>query len=154
MANSLNFNTTEWYEEMSVKDQDDCGKRMFCELRAKETSGVGLDENERIIADSFGSGNTVDVSKVEVEFDVAAQIGKAMGAGRCAEIYKRCDTDLEDIIAMIRTEIFEIEKIDHDLTKAEMEEMLNEEVEEGEEEIEASIEEELKLKGIDPATVW
>merc|ERR550519_2474228 len=77
IAQPININMTEWYEDMSIKDQDDCGKRMVCELRAKEArSARSLNNNEQIIADSFGSGGAVDVSKVEVEFELAAQIGK------------------------------------------------------------------------------
>merc|ERR1712002_1121601 len=86
-ANSVNI--TEWYEDMSIKDQDDCGKRMFCELRAKEASGVTLVEDEMYITQRFGEGNAVDVSKVEVEFDLAGHIGKNMGIARCVELYGR-----------------------------------------------------------------
>merc|ERR1712002_845790 len=149
-ANSVNI--TEWYEDMSIKDQDDCGKRMFCELRAKEASGVTLVEDEMYITQRFGEGNAVDVSKVEVEFDVAGHIGKNMGIARCAEIYGRCDTEVDVIMAMIRKEFAELQKMD--MTKAEMNELLEQEDEDGKREMTEAIEQELNEKNIDPATIW
>ena len=46
-------------------------------------------DEEAIIAQSFGQGKSVDVSDITVEFDLASQIGKFMGRGRCEELYHR-----------------------------------------------------------------
>ena len=41
-----------------------------------------LQEDERLIAENFGSGTQVDVSDITVEYDLAAQLGKYMGLSR------------------------------------------------------------------------
>merc|ERR1711874_492175 len=66
-------------------DQDGCGKKLICELRAKQKSG--FTEDERLIAENFGSGTQVDVSDITVEYDLAAQLGKYMGLERCQQLY-------------------------------------------------------------------
>merc|ERR1711976_386839 len=83
-ANGLDMN--KWYKDMTENDQDSCGKKLICELRSKQTADVITDE-EAIIAQSFGQGKSVDVSDITVEFDLASQIGKFMGRGRCEELY-------------------------------------------------------------------
>lgn len=145
---------TEWYEDMSTKDQDDCGKRMVCELRAKEArSARALNSNEKIIADSFGSGNAVDVSKVEVEFELAAQIGKNMGMGRCGEIYSRCEVTTEEIIEMIEKEFEEFEVVGRSVGLEDVDEIIEEENNEIKELSQAALDE-LKSKNIDPSRIW
>jgi len=151
-ANSITVNETEWYEDMSKMDQDDCGKRMICELRAKERDGVVLGEEERYIVNRFGSGSQVDISRVEVEFELAAQIGKNMGIDRCGVMYSRCDTDVTVIIEMIKSENAVIENLD--LSVSELDAILKKEEDEEEKEIDDFIKEELREKGINPALVW
>jgi len=154
IAQPININMTEWYEDMSIKDQDDCGKRMVCELRAKEArSARSLNNNEQIIADSFGSGGAVDVSKVEVEFELAAQIGKNMGEGRCAEIYSRCDVTTAEIIEMIEKEFEEFEAVGRNLALEDVDELIDEENNEIKELSQAALDE-LKSKNIDPSRIW
>lgn len=145
---------TEWYQDMSNKDQDDCGKRMICELRAKEaTAAKNLNNNEKIIADNFGSGNAVDVSKVEVEFELAAQIGKNMGIERCGEVYSRCEVTTKELIEMIEKEFEEFEVVARSATKEDMDELIDEENNEIQELSQAALDE-LKSKNIDPSRIW
>ena len=59
-----------------AQDQDDCSKRMLCELNARRESGEQLTDNERIIADSYGGGGEVDINAESLEFDIAALLGK------------------------------------------------------------------------------
>jgi len=99
------FSLDAWYTEMTEKDQDDCSKLLICELRAKEAANQQLSEIEKTIADYFGNGKTVDVSDITVEFDLAAQVGKYMGAPRCQELYApRCDATTSEMVEMIKTE--------------------------------------------------
>ena len=94
-----------WYRDMTEQDQDSCGKKLICELSARQASGsltvsffnfrkivayFKFQSEESILADKFGSGKAVDVSEITVEFDLASQIGKFMGQKRCAEMYNRC----------------------------------------------------------------
>merc|ERR1711902_368273 len=105
-----------WYRDMTEMDQDGCGKKLICELRAKEKSTVGFTEDERLIAENFGSGTQVDVSDITVEYDLAAQLGKYMGLSRCQQLYNRCDLSSEDMVRMIKrdleTEEVEVEIIE------------------------------------------
>lgn len=109
------FNINNWYRDMTEMDQDGCGKKLICELRAKEKSPVGFTEDERLIAENFGSGNQVDVSDITVEYDLAAQLGKFMGLGRCQQLYNRCDLSSEDMVRMIKTEMDNLERMKRDL---------------------------------------
>ena len=61
---------------MVYKDQDDCSKRLLCELNARKAEGQDLTENEGIIADSFGKNNNIDIGVETLEFDLAAILGK------------------------------------------------------------------------------
>ena len=36
------FNMNDWYRDMTEMDQDSCGKKLICELRSKEASGVSM----------------------------------------------------------------------------------------------------------------
>merc|ERR1712079_177753 len=110
-----------WYRDMTEMDQDGCGKKLICELRAKEKSTVGFTEDERLIAENFGSGTQVDVSDITVEYDLAAQLGKYMGLTRCQQLYNRCDLSSEDMVRMIKTEMDNVERMKRDLETEEVE---------------------------------
>jgi len=109
------FNMNDYYRDMTEMDQDSCGKKLICELRSKEASGVSMTDEEKIIAEKFGSGKQVDVSDITVEFDLAAQIGRNMGEARCKQLYNRCDTSTEDMVKMIQTEFENMKEIEKDL---------------------------------------
>jgi len=110
------FDLNAWYTDMTEKDQDDCGKLLVCELRAKEANYQFLSDIEKTIADYFGNGKTVDVSDITVEFDLAAQIGANMGAQRCQELYaQRCDATTPEMVEMIKTEYENFELMLNDL---------------------------------------
>ena len=36
------FNMNDWYRDMTEMDQDSCGKKLICELRSKEASGINM----------------------------------------------------------------------------------------------------------------
>merc|ERR1712141_815491 len=107
------FDINSWYRDMTEMDQDGCGKKLICELRAKQKSG--FTEDERLIAENFGSGTQVDVSDITVEYDLAAQLGKYMGLDRCQQLYNRCDLSSSDMIRMIKTEMDTLDQLKRDL---------------------------------------
>ena len=63
---------------MVFKDQDDCSKRLLCELNARLVDGEELTENEKIIADSFGKNNNIEIGEETLAFDLAAVLGKTV----------------------------------------------------------------------------
>ena len=71
----------EWYIEMVEKDQDDCTKRLICEVSHKKASGKRLNSIEEDVMETFGKGESVDTSKSTAIFDFAAQAGKYWKAG-------------------------------------------------------------------------
>merc|ERR1739842_157688 len=118
--------TDEWYMEMVEKDQDDCTKRVICEVSHKKASGKTLNSIEKGVMEIFGKGQSVDTSKSTAIFDFAAQAGKywKLGGVGC-EFYRRCDTPVDDILAMIETELDDFEQLEQsmkgDKTKVEKE---------------------------------
>merc|ERR1711950_39363 len=88
----------EIFLEASKKDQYDCAKMLICELNAKPI----LEEDERIIAQTFGQMDAIDVTASSVEFDLSALIGRMVGSQRCKTIYSRCTDNIEEIMAGIR----------------------------------------------------
>merc|ERR1712002_158767 len=108
--------TDEWYMEMVEKDQDDCTKRVICEVSHKKASGKTLNSIEKGVMEIFGKGQSVDTSKSTAIFDFAAQAGKywKLGGVGC-EFYRRCDTPVEDILAMIETEIDDFEQLEQSM---------------------------------------
>merc|ERR1712024_355070 len=126
------FDINNWYRDMTEMDQDGCGKKLICELRAKQKSG--FTEDERVIAENFGSGTQVDVSDITVEYDLAAQLGKYMGLERCQQLYNRCDLSSADMVRMIKTEMDNLDRMTLDLENEEVdvEKIEEEEVEETE----------------------
>merc|ERR1719153_1602570 len=115
------FNMNDWYRDMTEMDQDSCGKKLICELRSKESSGVNMSADEKLIAEKFGSGRQVDVSDITVEFDLAAQIGRNMGESRCRQLYNRCETSTEDMVKMIRKEFEDLKEIQKELDDVDVE---------------------------------
>jgi len=112
------FDMNGWYRDMTEQDQDSCGKKLICELSARQASG-SLTSEESILADKFGSGKAVDVSEITVEFDLASQIGKFMGQKRCAEMYNRCDVSSGDMVTMIKQEYENLKVLQRDLEENE-----------------------------------
>merc|ERR1712218_764858 len=97
--------TDDWYMEMVEKDQDDCTKRLICETSHKNENGDSLTPVEKEIIGIFGVGRSVDTSKSTAVFDFAAQAGKYWKRGGYGcEFFKRCDTPIPDIVAMIENE--------------------------------------------------
>ena len=98
--------TDEWYMEMVKKDQDDCTKRLICEVSHKKASGQSMNSVETDIIEVFGEGTAVDTSKSTAVFDFAAQAGKFWKVGGIGcEFFSRCDTPYDDMVAMIENEL-------------------------------------------------
>jgi len=108
--------TDEWYMEMVEKDQDDCTKRLICEVSHKKASGKRLNSIEEGVMDIFGKGKSVDTSLSTAIFDFAAQAGKYWKSGGVGcDFYRRCDTPVDDILAMIETELDDFEKLEQSM---------------------------------------
>merc|ERR1711915_327447 len=108
--------TDEWYLEMVEKDQDDCTKRLICEVSYKRASGRTLNSVEEGVMEIFGKGLTVGTSKTTAIFDFAAQAGKYWKAGGVGcDFYRRCDTPIDDILTMIETELDDFEKLEQSM---------------------------------------
>merc|ERR1712227_364923 len=96
---------------MIFKDQDDCSKRLLCELNAMRKEGKELSEDAEVLADAYGAGNNLDIGAETSEFDIAAVLGRKVGKLRCELSYRRCETSVEDMVRMIDVEgVEEIEK--------------------------------------------
>ena len=105
--------TDEWYMEMVEKDQDDCTKRLICEISHKKANGVKLSTIEQDVYNIFGKGSSVDTSKSTAIFDFAAQAGKYWRKGGVGcDFYRRCETPIVDILSMIETELEDFERLD------------------------------------------
>merc|ERR1719445_1229640 len=110
------FMADDWYMELVEKDQDDCTKRLICEVSHKKASGKILNSVENLVMEIFDKGQSVDTSKSTAIFDFAAQAGKywKLGGVGC-EFYRRCDTPVDDILAMIETEIDDFEQLEQSM---------------------------------------
>merc|ERR1712141_668121 len=105
--------TDDWYMEMVEKDQDDCTKRLICEISSKKENGDVLTDVEEEIIGIFGQGRAVDTSKSTAIFDFAAQAGKYWKKGGYGcEFFARCDTPTSDIVAMIENELEDFRKLE------------------------------------------
>jgi len=125
-----NTMTDEWYMDMVEKDQDDCTKRMICEVSHKHDQGKRLSEVEGQILDIFGEGLSVDTSKTTAVFDFAAQAGKYWKRGGIGcEFFRRCETPVKDIMAMIENEIQDFQDLEQSFNnnKAKAIEKMNDE---------------------------
>merc|ERR1711874_305408 len=117
--------TDDWYMEMVEKDQDDCTKRLICEISSKKENGEVL---------------TLVEEEIIGIFDFAAQAGKYWKKGGYGcEFFSRCDTPAADIVAMIENELEDFRQLEesflNDASRAEsameresneVEEMVNE----------------------------
>merc|ERR1712106_467702 len=112
---SIAYQPQVWANDMVYKDQDDCSKRLLCELNAKLVDGKDLTENERIIANAFGQNSEIDIGAETLEFDLAAVLGKEGGMRRCELSYGRCETPVADMVNMINMEVEELEIISKEL---------------------------------------
>merc|ERR1712013_299859 len=110
------FMADDWYMELVEKDQDDCTKRLICEVSHKKASGKILNSVENLVMEIFGKGRSVDTSKSTAIFDFAAQAGKYWKVGGVGcEFYRGCDTPVDDILAMIETEIDDFEQLEQSM---------------------------------------
>merc|ERR1719347_1534251 len=106
------FMADDWYMELVEKDQDDCTKRLICEVSHKKASGKILNSVENLVMEIFAKGQSVDTSKSTAIFDFAAQAGKYWKDGGVGcEFYRRCDTPVEDILAMIEADLDDFEQL-------------------------------------------
>merc|ERR1711892_816241 len=112
---SIAYQPQVWANDMVYKDQDDCSKRLLCELNAKLIGGKWLTENERIIANSFGQNNEIDIAAETLDFNLAAVLGKKGGLRRCELSFRRCETPVEEMVKMINLEVEELEMINKEI---------------------------------------
>merc|ERR1719187_394631 len=112
---SIAYNPKIWENDMIYKDQDDCSKRLLCELNAKKASGQGMSEHEIILARAFGEDNNLDVGAETLEFDIAAVLGRKVGLKRCELSYRRCEIKVSEMLKMINVEVEEIAQIQNEL---------------------------------------
>ena len=63
---------------LPFQDQDDCSKRLLCELNAKKAGGETITDNEKIIAASYGKTDSIDINAESLEFDIAAVLGRVV----------------------------------------------------------------------------
>merc|ERR1712107_173437 len=104
--------TDEWYMDMVEKDQDDCTKRLICEVSHKKANGKSLNDVETQIVAIFGEGLGVDTSKTTAVF-FAAQAGKYWKRGGIGcDFFRRCETPVDDILAMIQNELNDFEALE------------------------------------------
>jgi len=108
---SIGYQPEVWENDMIFKDQDDCSKRLLCELNAMRKEGKELSEDAKVLVDAYGKGNNLDIGAETLEFDIAAVLGRTVGKLRCELSYRRCETSVEDLLDMIRIEVDEIENI-------------------------------------------
>jgi len=108
---SIGYQPEVWENDMIFKDQDDCSKRLLCELNAMRKEGQELSEDAKVLVDAYGRGNNLDIGAETLEFDIAAVLGRTVGKLRCELSYRRCETSVEDLLNMIRVEVDEIENI-------------------------------------------
>ena len=105
--------TDEWYMDMVKKDQDDCTKRLICEVSHKKASGQSMNSVETDIIEVFGEGTAVDTSKSTAVFDFAAQAGKFWKVGGIGcEFFSRCDIPYDDMVAMIENELNDFSELE------------------------------------------
>merc|ERR1719334_269998 len=114
---SLAYQPQVWANDMVFKDQDDCSKRLLCELNARKAQGESLTDNERIIADAFGKDNNIEIGEETLAFDLASVLGREGGMRRYELSYRRCETSVPDMVKMIDTEVKELELINEELEK-------------------------------------
>jgi len=142
------FDLDQWMIDMSSKDQDDCSKKLICDLSAKAAFNLNsLSRDEKTLVDMFNKA--LDINSSEVEFELAAAIGKNKGEKRCKQLYKRCETSTEDMLLMIDREMQELRNIELEvkgLSEGEIKEQIEKE--------NAEVQKNLKEAGIDSAKIW
>lgn len=112
---SAGFNDKIWYNDMSFKDRDDCAKRLLCDLNSKLADGEPMEEDEIMIAQSFGLDDAVDVGEETMGFDIASIVGKQIGAYMCERRYRRCTTPTSTMMEMIRKEVGDLEVVEEEI---------------------------------------
>ena len=106
---SIAYQRDVWTNDMIFKDQDDCAKRLLCELNARQEAGETLTQNERIIAQSYGKNGEVDINEESLEFDIAVLLGKIVS---CAVIsHKNHPWLFGQELCMIKSDDHNFEKV-------------------------------------------
>uniref|UniRef100_A0A0K2TSI0 Uncharacterized protein n=2 Tax=Lepeophtheirus salmonis TaxID=72036 RepID=A0A0K2TSI0_LEPSM len=84
-------------------DASDCAKRLVCEVNG--TPLENFSKEETMIARLFNPDH-LDITKITVEFDLAAQIGKRVGIEQCAVLYERCPHDKKKLMEIFNDPTF------------------------------------------------
>jgi len=141
------FDYNDWILDMSSKDQDDCTKKLICELSSSSSAKKRLSDDEKTILEIFEVA--VDATSSEVVFALAAEVGKKRGLKGCTTMYKRCETSTEDILTMISLEQKDMNRIQLEiegLSQAEIEKQIEAE--------ELDAQRKLKEAGVDTDKLW
>jgi hypothetical protein len=106
--------------QASLNDNDDCAKAFVCHVHAKPARTTAMEE---FVFEYFGGnskdtamlkalvpqtseGMTVmDVLSPTVQFDLAAQVGKAGGAQQCQRIYAQCPLPYSELIGVLEGKV-------------------------------------------------
>ena len=83
---SIAYKDDIWQNDMIFKDQDDCSKRLICELNSRRREGKSLTETEAVIADTFGTTNELDVADLSLPFNIAAVLGREVTPWKSMEM--------------------------------------------------------------------
>ena len=79
--------------QASVNDNTDCVKSFICQAASKQA----VDPFEYEITSMFGNNPDIDLRSGSVEFDLAALIGRTVGAVQCDRIYARCPMTYDEV---------------------------------------------------------
>jgi len=74
-----------------------------------------MTENEEIIASSYGKTDSIDINAESLEFDIAAVLGRVGGLTRCEMSYRRCESNVQEMMRMIDIEVDELDTINNEL---------------------------------------
>lgn len=94
-----NANAHEMFLKASLLDVDDCAKNLVCQLSTKSIES--MDALERTVFAIYGQDASIDLSRADVEFQLAANIGRQAGIQQCLNIYARCPWDYRQLLHTI-----------------------------------------------------
>ncbi|XP_059089433.1 uncharacterized protein LOC131885415 [Tigriopus californicus] len=80
----------------SVNDVDDCAKNFVCQLNTKSIES--MDSVEQTLLAIYGQDASIDVSRSDVEFQLAANVGRLAGAEQCQTVYARCPMEYDQLL--------------------------------------------------------
>ncbi|TRY68520.1 hypothetical protein TCAL_14210 [Tigriopus californicus] len=95
----------------SINDVDDCAKNFVCQLAAK--SDESMDGFETTAFAIYGHATSIDVSRSDVEFQLASNVGRLAGIQQCQTIYARCPMSYGQLLQTMEGAFTESETLNH-----------------------------------------